>query len=93
MNWETSIYINDSNHIKTMNEWIDESMSQHTTRPRQNVQTFKYIGYCSQDCNANWIEFTIGQHGQFRVINKAMKMTATNMTYSISLDYTEGHTQ
>ena len=37
MNWETSIYINDSNYIKTMNEWIDESMSQDTTRPKQNV--------------------------------------------------------
>ena len=34
-----------------------------------------------------------GQHGQFRVINKAMKMTATNMTSGIFLEYIKGHTQ
>ena len=87
MNWETSIYINYSNHIKTMNEWINESMSQDITRPRPTSI------YCSQDCNANWIAFNIGQHGQFRVINKALKMTATNMTSSVSLDYTVVYTQ
>ena len=34
-----------------------------------------------------------GQHAQFRVINKAMKIPATNMISGIFLEYTKGHTQ
>ena len=90
MYWETSIYINDFNHITTMNEWINESMSQETTQGKMYRPSSIY---CSQDCNVNWIEFNIGQHGQLRVINKAMKMTATNMTSGIILECTNGHTQ
>ena len=90
MYWETSIYINDFNHITTMNEWINESMSQETTQGKMYRPSSIY---CSQDCNANWIEFNIGLHVQIRVINMSMKKIAKNMTSGILLEYTEGHTQ